>query len=157
MARGNRPSTCLQEGSLITLRSLRGLMPRYPLVPALCATGVHCGDSGGSVVFSWGVKEIGLIGLKVRFGPGCTMIRPVRIGHRAYLGADSVVIGDLSDDATGVGMPARAVKIRGNGWAIPPLGPTLATPCRGREPGTANARPRRGGVTRRRGRRSRRD
>lgn len=62
------------------------------------------------VVINWGVKEIGD---RVRFGPGAKVIKPVRIGHRAYIGANAVVMDDVPDDAVMVGIPARIVKIRG--------------------------------------------
>ncbi len=62
------------------------------------------------VVINWGVKEIGD---RVRFGPGAKVIKPVRIGHGAYIGANAVVMDDVPDNAVMVGIPARVVKIRG--------------------------------------------
>lgn len=61
------------------------------------------------VVINWGVKEVGD---SVRFGPGCKVIRPVRIGDGAYIGANAVVMDDVPDDSTVVGIPARVVKVR---------------------------------------------
>ncbi|MEW6743759.1 MAG: DapH/DapD/GlmU-related protein [Planctomycetota bacterium] len=50
------------------------------------------------------------IGDDVYFGPGCKVIRPVRIGDRARIGANAVVIEDVPDDCTVAGIPARIVK-----------------------------------------------
>lgn len=61
------------------------------------------------VVINWGVKEVGE---SVRFGPGCKVIRPVRIGDGAYIGANAVVMDDVPEDSTVVGIPAKVVKVR---------------------------------------------
>ncbi len=61
------------------------------------------------VVVSWSCREIGD---DVYFGPGCKVIRSVRIGHRARIGANAVVIEDVPDNCTVAGIPARIVKER---------------------------------------------
>ena len=70
--------------------------------------GANCLVQTG-VVINWGVKKIGE---SVRFGPGCKIIRPVSIGDGAYIGANAVVMDDVPDDSTVVGMPAKVVKVR---------------------------------------------
>lgn len=56
------------------------------------------------VVVSYYCKEIGN---HVYFGPGAKVIRPVRIGNRARIGANAVVVEDVPDDCTALGIPAR--------------------------------------------------
>jgi serine O-acetyltransferase len=53
------------------------------------------------------------IGDDVQIGAGAKIIGPVRIGHRARIGANAVVVKDVPDDATVVGIPARVVRIAG--------------------------------------------
>ncbi|MHC4548400.1 MAG: serine O-acetyltransferase [Planctomycetota bacterium] len=50
------------------------------------------------------------VGDDVYFGPGAKVIRPVRIGHRAQIGANAVVLHDVPDDCTVAGVPARIVR-----------------------------------------------
>ena len=54
-----------------------------------------------------------IIGDDVRIGAGAKIIGGVKIGHRAVIGANAVVVHDVPDDATAVGIPARVVKIAG--------------------------------------------
>ncbi len=61
------------------------------------------------VVVSYGCKGIGD---NVYFGPGAKIIRNVRIGSRVKIGANAVVMTDIPDDCTAVGVPARIVKAK---------------------------------------------
>lgn len=54
-----------------------------------------------------------VIGDDVEFGAGAKVIGSVRIGNRAKIGANAVVIHDIPDDATAVGVPAKVVMISG--------------------------------------------
>lgn len=54
-----------------------------------------------------------VVGDDVRFGAGVKVIGNVRIGHRAKIGANAVVVKDIPDDATAVGIPARVISIAG--------------------------------------------
>lgn len=53
------------------------------------------------------------LGDDVQVGAGAKIIGPVRIGHRVRIGANAVVVKDVPDDATVVGIPARVVRIAG--------------------------------------------
>lgn len=70
-------------------------------------------DIGRNVYFQHGVvvtwRCLG-IGDDVYFGPGAKVIKPVRIGDRARIGANAVVVDDVPDDCTVAGIPARVVK-----------------------------------------------
>ena len=49
------------------------------------------------------------IGSKSWIGIGCSVIQGVHIGERVMVGAGAAVIGDIADDLTVVGVPARAI------------------------------------------------
>ncbi len=49
-----------------------------------------------------------LVGDDVFIGTGAKLLGPIRVGHRARIGANAVVIDDVPDDHTAVGVPARA-------------------------------------------------
>jgi serine O-acetyltransferase len=61
------------------------------------------------VVLNWDTREIGDW---VHFGPGSKVIRPVRIGHRARIGANAVVIDDVPDDGIVTSPTSRVFRIR---------------------------------------------
>jgi len=47
------------------------------------------------------------IGDDVVIGTGAKIIGPIRIGHRARIGANAVVVSNVDDDHTAIGVPAR--------------------------------------------------
>lgn len=49
------------------------------------------------------------IGRQVRIGTGAKILGPVRIGSGSQIGANAVVVGDVPEGATVVGVPARSV------------------------------------------------
>ncbi|NML17516.1 serine O-acetyltransferase [Azohydromonas caseinilytica] len=54
-----------------------------------------------------------VIGDDVQIGAGAKIIGAIRIGNRVRIGANAVVVKDVPDDATVVGIPARVVRIAG--------------------------------------------
>jgi len=52
-----------------------------------------------------------VIGNDVEFGAGAKVIGNVKIGDRAKIGANAVVVHDIPADATAVGVPAKVVRI----------------------------------------------
>ena len=50
------------------------------------------------------------IGKKTFLGIGCTIIDDIKIGCEAVIGAGAVVIWDIPDRATAVGVPAKIIK-----------------------------------------------
>ncbi|MBM4267231.1 MAG: serine O-acetyltransferase [Deltaproteobacteria bacterium] len=48
------------------------------------------------------------LGDDVFIGTGAKLLGPIRVGHRARIGANAVVVSDVPDDHTAVGVPARA-------------------------------------------------
>ena len=49
----------------------------------------------------------------VQLGAGARVLGPVRIGARAVIGANAVVLTDIPADAVAVGAPARVVRLAG--------------------------------------------
>ena len=52
------------------------------------------------------------LGDNVFVGGGAKVIGGVRVGNRARIGANAVVVEDVPDGATAVGIPARVVRVR---------------------------------------------
>lgn len=53
-----------------------------------------------------------VIGDDVEIGCGARILGPIRIGARAVIGANAVVLSDIPADAVAVGAPARVVRTR---------------------------------------------
>jgi serine O-acetyltransferase len=66
------------------------------------------------------------IGNDVEIGCGARILGPVRIGHGAVIGANAVVLHDVPDGATAVGVPARILT------RAPFLTPVGTPPAEGR-------------------------
>ncbi len=54
------------------------------------------------------------IGDDVFIGTGAKLLGPIRVGHRVKIGANAVVLRDVPDDHTAIGVPARARPPAGN-------------------------------------------
>ena len=55
------------------------------------------------------------IGDGVVIGSGAQIIGPIKIGNNARIGANAVVVKDVPENATMVGIPAKAVKLENKG------------------------------------------
>lgn len=64
---------------------------------------------GTGVLIAGGSKGIGN---DVYFGPGAKLIGDAKIGNNVVVGANSVVLTDVPDDMTVIGVPAR-IRLRG--------------------------------------------
>ena len=54
-----------------------------------------------------GSKEVPIIGNDVVIGAGATLLGPIKIGDGVKIGAGSVVLKDVPEGATAVGVPAK--------------------------------------------------
>jgi serine O-acetyltransferase len=70
--------------------------------------GSNCTLSMGTLINS-GVRSIGD---NVYFGAGCKIVGPVKIGNNVVIAANSLVITDVPDNITIMGVPAR-IKLPG--------------------------------------------
>jgi len=61
------------------------------------------------------------IGNDVVIGSGAQIIGPIKVGNGARIAANAVVVKDVEDNTTMVGIPARAVKV-GNKGSFRPYG-----------------------------------
>lgn len=55
-----------------------------------------------------------IIGDNVVIGAGAAILGNVKIGNNVYIGANAVVLNDIEDSSTAVGVPAKIVKRREN-------------------------------------------
>ena len=55
------------------------------------------------------------IGNDVVIGSGAQIIGPIKVGNNARIAANAVVVKDVQENATMVGIPARAVKLENKG------------------------------------------
>ena len=55
------------------------------------------------------------IGNDVVIGSGAQIIGPIKVGNKARIAANAVVVKDVPENATMVGIPARAVKLENKG------------------------------------------
>jgi acetyltransferase-like isoleucine patch superfamily enzyme len=58
------------------------------------------------------------IGEGAEIGTGAVIVPGCAIGDWSIVGAGAVVTGNVPDDATAVGVPARVVKQRPKGWQL---------------------------------------
>jgi serine O-acetyltransferase len=59
-----------------------------------------------------GATGVPVIGDGVYFGTGCRVLGAIRVGANAAIGANAVVLQDVPDGATAVGVPARIIHRR---------------------------------------------
>ena len=74
--------------------------------------GVTIGEGG-----SGATQGVPTIGDFVYFGPHATVVSRVRIGNGCVIGANSLVVSDVPDGATAIGVPARVMVRNGNALA----------------------------------------
>ena len=53
------------------------------------------------------------IGNNVLIGTGAKVLGPIRVGDNSRIAANSVVLKEIPEDSTAVGIPARVVRIAG--------------------------------------------
>ena len=70
--------------------------------------GVTLGGTGKDVG-----KRHPTIGNNVLIGTGAKVLGPIRVGNNSRIAANSVVLKEIPEDSTAVGIPARVVRIAG--------------------------------------------
>jgi serine O-acetyltransferase len=87
------------------------------IVHEAATLGVNCSLSHGVTIGKLSRGErIGCptIGDEVYIGPGAKVLGRIRVGSRAAIGANAVVISDIHEDQVVVGVPARVVSTKGS-------------------------------------------
>jgi serine O-acetyltransferase len=76
--------------------------------------GRNCSLGQGVTIGTRGLGRLDapVIGDNVYIGVGAKVLGKIRVGNNARIGANAVVIDDIPDNATVVGIPARVVTIR---------------------------------------------
>lgn len=71
--------------------------------------GENCSIGTGVIIGTRGVGNVGVptIGNNVYIGTGAKILGKIRIGDNVKIGANAVVVTDIPDNATAVGVPAR--------------------------------------------------
>jgi serine O-acetyltransferase len=84
-------------------------------------TVINSGVRGGQNIFLEHQVTIGtdtgespVLGDDVYVGAGAKILGPVRVGSRVLVGANAVVVHDVPDGSTAVGIPARVVRRQGD-------------------------------------------
>lgn len=70
---------------------------------------IYHGVTLGGTSFSGGIRHP-QVGNNVIIGAGAQLLGPIKIGDNARIGSNAVVVSDVPEDATMVGIPAKPVK-----------------------------------------------
>ena len=110
------PGTVVTAGNILTANIEIG---SYAMLNLACTIGHDC-VLGSYVTVSPGVSVSGYVSLGegCDIGTGSSIIQGVSIGHWSLIGAGAVVTTDLPNNCTAVGVPARAIKEREEGWHL---------------------------------------
>lgn len=112
----NSSSVMVGEGSIIcagTILTVDITIGRHVIINLDCTVG-HDAQIGDFVTIypSVNVSGCAIVEQGTELGTGAQIIQGKRIGQETVLGAGAVVVKDLPDRCTAVGMPAQAVKYR---------------------------------------------
>ena len=104
----------ITAGNILTANIALG---DFSMINLACTVGHDC-ELGAYATLSPGANISGhvKIGMGTDIGTGSTAIQGITIGSWSVVGAGAVVAGDLPDNCTAVGVPAKVIKTREEGW-----------------------------------------
>ena len=101
---GIPPSVSIGEGTFITYHGLGVVIHKNVVIGKNCCIRQHVTIAGGR-------GGIPTIGDNVEINAGAVIVGPVHIGNYVRIGANAVVIQDIPDNCTVVGVPAKVVRV----------------------------------------------
>ncbi len=115
---GNR--VAIGEGTIICAGSIATTdisIGKHVILNLDCTVG-HDAHIGAYVTVAPSVNISGavVVGAGCDLGTGSTIIQGINIGHWSVVGAGAVVVKDVPPNVTAVGMPAKPIKERAEGW-----------------------------------------
>lgn len=72
---------------------------------------IYHGVTLGGTSFNAGIRHP-QVGNNVIIGAGAQLLGPIKVGNNVRIGSNAVVVNDVPDDATMVGIPAKPVKAK---------------------------------------------
>jgi len=100
------PSSKIGKGTYCSHRGMAVVIHKNAVIGTNCVIGT-------SVVIGGRGKDIPgapIIGDNVYLGSGCKVLGPVNIGSNVTIGANSVVLNDIPENSTAVGIPAKTIR-----------------------------------------------
>lgn len=97
------PSASIGEGTFLTYHGLGVVIHKNAVIGKNCCIRQHVTIAGGR-------GGVPTIGDNVEINAGVVIIGPVHIGNYVRIGANAVVIHDIPDNCTAVGVPAKVIK-----------------------------------------------
>lgn len=76
--------------------------------------GAHCNIAQGVVIGAAGTSRAPSLGDRVWVGPHAVITGPVKVGNEAVIGANSLVVLDVPDKASVIGVPAKVIGYPGS-------------------------------------------
>jgi len=89
-----------------------GLYIPHPVGTVVAARGIgrNCQIISGVTIGMRSRLEFPLVGDDVTIGAGARVLGGITVGHGVHIGANAVVLEDIPDGATAVGIPARIIR-----------------------------------------------
>lgn len=98
------PSVSIGEGTFFTYHGLGVVIHKSAVIGKNCCIRQHVTIAGGR-------GGVPMIGDNVEINAGAVLVGPIHVGNYVRIGANAVVIQDIPDNCTAVGVPAKVVKV----------------------------------------------
>jgi len=95
----------IDEGTKLGYGGIGVVLHRKVVIGKNVMIGQHVTIGGRS-----GLSQFPVVGDNVFIGPGVSILGDLRVGNNVTIGANSVVLNDVPDNAVVVGVPAKIIK-----------------------------------------------